>query len=217
MTDPHFKIIQAGSRSTGQGERTARRESARGAGHRGPPPQTYIGDCCADTWQPSGLIGGLGWKDGRRDQALMSRAATELAALADGSTGEVRLGAFISAATIVPPALVRLHAEHPAVRITLVEVEQSETYPALLRGDLDWKSPDFVDTSCRRSSWKHAGCRPGRPVGGSSRTSSRLTRSRWCSMRNGRSSMSHAVWASWSRRSGTGCVRPVSIVARKRA
>ncbi|MGW2074653.1 LysR family transcriptional regulator, partial [Streptomyces sp. NPDC001953] len=68
----------------------------------------------------------------------MSRAATELAALADGTGGEVRLGAFISAAaSIVPPALARLRATHPAVHITLRELEQRETHALLFRGEID--------------------------------------------------------------------------------
>jgi DNA-binding transcriptional LysR family regulator len=68
----------------------------------------------------------------------MSRAATELAALAEGTVGEVRLGAFISAAaSIAPPALARLRASHPGVHITLHELEQSQTHAALLRGELD--------------------------------------------------------------------------------
>lgn len=68
----------------------------------------------------------------------MSRAATELAALADGTGGEVRLGAFISAAAaIVPPALARLRATHPAVHITLRELEQRDTHALLFRGEID--------------------------------------------------------------------------------
>ncbi|MBX3094427.1 MAG: LysR family transcriptional regulator [Cryobacterium sp.] len=70
--------------------------------------------------------------------ASMSRARTELAALAEGSIGRVRLGAFISAASsFVPFALARLRAEHPGVHIVLREVEQSETYALLARGILD--------------------------------------------------------------------------------
>jgi DNA-binding transcriptional LysR family regulator len=68
----------------------------------------------------------------------MSSAATELAALAEGSTGVVRLGAFISAAaTIAPPALARLRGTHPGLHLILREMEQSETHAAVLRGDLD--------------------------------------------------------------------------------
>jgi DNA-binding transcriptional LysR family regulator len=70
--------------------------------------------------------------------ASMSRAATELAALAEGIVGEVRLGAFISAASsAVPPALARLRSSHPGLHITLRELEQSETYALLFRGELD--------------------------------------------------------------------------------
>lgn len=70
--------------------------------------------------------------------ASMSRAATELAALAEGTVGEVRLGAFISAASsVVPPALAHLRSSHPGVHITLRELEQSETYALLFRGELD--------------------------------------------------------------------------------
>ncbi|HRQ00803.1 MAG TPA: LysR substrate-binding domain-containing protein [Terrimesophilobacter sp.] len=68
----------------------------------------------------------------------MTRARTELAALAEGSIGQVRLGAFISAAaSIVPPALARLRVEHPGVHIVLREVEQSETFALLTRDMLD--------------------------------------------------------------------------------
>jgi DNA-binding transcriptional LysR family regulator len=68
----------------------------------------------------------------------MSRATTELAALADGTVGEVRLGAFISAAaSIVPPALARLRATRPAVHLTLRELEQRETHALLFRGEID--------------------------------------------------------------------------------
>lgn len=68
----------------------------------------------------------------------MSRAATELGALAEGTVGEVRLGAFISAAaSIVPPALARLRASCPAVHIALRELEQRETHALLFRGDVD--------------------------------------------------------------------------------
>jgi DNA-binding transcriptional LysR family regulator len=68
----------------------------------------------------------------------MSHAATELAALTEGTVGEVRLGAFISAAaSIVPPALARLRATRPAVHITLRELEQRETHALLFRGEID--------------------------------------------------------------------------------
>jgi DNA-binding transcriptional LysR family regulator len=68
----------------------------------------------------------------------MSSAATELAALADGDTGVVRLGAFISAAaTIAPTALADLRETHPGVHLILREIEQTDIHAAVLRGDLD--------------------------------------------------------------------------------
>lgn len=68
----------------------------------------------------------------------MSRAATELAALDEGAAGEVRLGAFISAAaSIVPPALAELRRSHPGVHITLRELEQEESYALLIKGEID--------------------------------------------------------------------------------
>lgn len=70
--------------------------------------------------------------------SAMSRAAAELAALTEGTVGQVRLGAFISAASsIVPPALAQLRAEFPDIELTLREIEQSDTYPLLQRGEID--------------------------------------------------------------------------------
>lgn len=70
--------------------------------------------------------------------ASMSRIATELRALNDGTGGVVRLGAFISAgSSIVPPALARLRASHPGLEITLRETEQRESHALLLRGEID--------------------------------------------------------------------------------
>jgi DNA-binding transcriptional LysR family regulator len=70
--------------------------------------------------------------------ASMSHGATELAALAEGAVGEVRLGAFISAAaSIVPPALALLRSARPAVHIALRELEQGEAHPLLLRDEID--------------------------------------------------------------------------------
>jgi DNA-binding transcriptional LysR family regulator len=70
--------------------------------------------------------------------ASMSSAGTELAALAEGSTGVVRLGAFISAAaTIAPPALARLRDTHPGVHLILREMDQTLIHGAVLRGELD--------------------------------------------------------------------------------
>lgn len=70
--------------------------------------------------------------------AATSRAAAELAALSHGTGGELRVGAFAAAAaSLVPPALARLHAAHPGIRIDLRVLEPKESHAALLRGDLD--------------------------------------------------------------------------------
>lgn len=70
--------------------------------------------------------------------ASISTATAELAALAQGDIGHVRLGAFISAASSVAPyALARLRASHPAVRMTLRELEQRDINAALFRGEID--------------------------------------------------------------------------------
>jgi DNA-binding transcriptional LysR family regulator len=71
-------------------------------------------------------------------QTAMSITAAELAALDEGTAGTVRLGAFVSAAaSIVPPALARLRSSNPAVHVTLRQLETSQSYHFLLRGDLD--------------------------------------------------------------------------------
>lgn len=68
----------------------------------------------------------------------MSATAAELAALDDGLTGSVRVGAFVSAAgSFVPPALARLRESNPGVHVTLRQLETADSYTALLRGDLD--------------------------------------------------------------------------------
>jgi DNA-binding transcriptional LysR family regulator len=71
-------------------------------------------------------------------QTTMSTTAAELIALEQGTTGHVRLGAFVSAAaSLVPSALGRLRASNPGVHVTLRQSETSASYDALLRGDLD--------------------------------------------------------------------------------
>jgi DNA-binding transcriptional LysR family regulator len=71
-------------------------------------------------------------------QTAMSITTTELTALDEGSAGTVRLGAFVSAAaSIVPPALARLRSSNPGVHVTLRQLETSESYHLLVRGDLD--------------------------------------------------------------------------------
>jgi DNA-binding transcriptional LysR family regulator len=70
--------------------------------------------------------------------AAMSRASAELRALAAGTGGELRVGAFPAAASsFVPTALARVHAAHPAIRITLRLLEPDESHLALVRGEVD--------------------------------------------------------------------------------
>ncbi|HEX6345753.1 LysR family transcriptional regulator [Umezawaea sp.] len=69
-----------------------------------------------------------------RLRAVLATAAVELDAVRDGSTGQIRLGAFASAAAhVVPGALARL----AGVPIALCQVETDAAYTALARGDLD--------------------------------------------------------------------------------
>nr|WP_198151830.1 LysR substrate-binding domain-containing protein [Kibdelosporangium sp. MJ126-NF4] len=71
-------------------------------------------------------------------RASMSRATAELTALDDGQAGEVRLSAFVSAAnSIVPAALAMLRKTHPGVLVSLTQLETSDSYDRLLRGDVD--------------------------------------------------------------------------------
>jgi DNA-binding transcriptional LysR family regulator len=69
-----------------------------------------------------------------RMRSVLATASTELDAVRSGSTGQVRLGAFASAAAhIVPAALSRL----ADVQIALRQVETDAAYTALARGELD--------------------------------------------------------------------------------
>lgn len=68
----------------------------------------------------------------------VSRASAELAALSEGTGGELRVGAFGAAASsLVAPALAHVHAVHPDVRIALRVLEPAACHAALLRGELD--------------------------------------------------------------------------------
>lgn len=73
-----------------------------------------------------------------RMQTTMSGAAAELAALAEGDIGKVRLGAFASAAvSFVPTALAGLRASNPGIDLTLRQLEPFHSHEALLRGEVD--------------------------------------------------------------------------------
>jgi DNA-binding transcriptional LysR family regulator len=76
----------------------------------------------------------------RADELLarIEEIDAELAAQAEEVAGTVRVGAFQTAASaIVIPALDRLAASHPRLRVELVEAEAEESLPALERGAVD--------------------------------------------------------------------------------
>ncbi|MEU8999328.1 LysR family transcriptional regulator [Streptomyces caniferus] len=65
-------------------------------------------------------------------------AQAELEAHRGQAVGELRLGAFPTAARgLFPAALVALRAEHPQLRARLTEVEPDESVRGVVRGDID--------------------------------------------------------------------------------
>ncbi|MDO8187972.1 LysR family transcriptional regulator [Conexibacter sp. JD483] len=70
--------------------------------------------------------------------ARLRLAEHELADFARLRTGQLRIAAFPSAtATLVPPLLAQLRADHPALAITLVEHEPPEALELLQSGEVD--------------------------------------------------------------------------------
>ncbi|WP_280719231.1 LysR family transcriptional regulator [Kitasatospora sp. MAP5-34] len=68
----------------------------------------------------------------------LSAAQQQLTALSRLRAGRVRICAFPSAnATLIPEAMARLLAEHPGVRVELLEAEPPESVQRLLRGECD--------------------------------------------------------------------------------
>lgn len=68
----------------------------------------------------------------------LSAAQQQLSALSRLRAGRVRICAFPSAnATLIPPAMARLLADHPGVRVELLEAEPPESVQRLLRGECD--------------------------------------------------------------------------------
>lgn len=68
----------------------------------------------------------------------LEAASAALAAASESVTGTVRLAAFQSAVlTVVPPALIALHLDHPTLRVEVTELEPEESQPALAAGDFD--------------------------------------------------------------------------------
>ena len=74
-------------------------------------------------------------------EAILDRLATaesQLAALAAGTHGTLRLGAFPSAnATLIPLAIAAFREEHPGIALRLSEQVTSAALRALAAGDLD--------------------------------------------------------------------------------
>ncbi len=68
----------------------------------------------------------------------LAAADQELAAIAGLRAGTLRMATFASAgATILVPAVTAFHATHPAVRLSLVEVDPPEAVSLVRAGDLD--------------------------------------------------------------------------------
>lgn len=68
----------------------------------------------------------------------MEAAETELAAIAGGEAGRLRIASFPSAgATLMPQAIAGFRAGHPGVEVTLAEGEPEEIAPRLRAGELD--------------------------------------------------------------------------------
>lgn len=70
--------------------------------------------------------------------AEIEHAEADLAASAVGISGRVRISAFPTAArSILVPALAHLHAAHPNLRLSMVDLEPEEALPALKARDVD--------------------------------------------------------------------------------
>lgn len=68
----------------------------------------------------------------------LAAARDELAAIAGLRAGELRLATFASAGpTIVVPAIASFHAQHPGVRLRIVEAAPGEAVAMLRAGELD--------------------------------------------------------------------------------
>ncbi|MFD9129129.1 LysR family transcriptional regulator [Kitasatospora sp. NPDC059571] len=68
----------------------------------------------------------------------LGTAQRQIGALARLQAGRVRVCAFPSAnATLIPAAMARLLADHPGIRVELLEAEPPESVQRLLRGECD--------------------------------------------------------------------------------
>ena len=70
--------------------------------------------------------------------AVLEEASAALAATRDSLTGPLRIGAFPSAARVIlPPALVALGRDHPALELMVTELDPVDVPDALRTGALD--------------------------------------------------------------------------------
>ncbi|GLY95287.1 LysR family transcriptional regulator [Actinoplanes sp. NBRC 103695] len=70
--------------------------------------------------------------------AALEEAESELAATRSGTAGEIRIGAFPTAMrTVLPPALVTLGRDHPALELSVSELDPAAVPPALRDRRLD--------------------------------------------------------------------------------
>ncbi|NUK88982.1 LysR family transcriptional regulator [Streptomyces lunaelactis] len=70
--------------------------------------------------------------------AQLERAEAELAAYAGGAAGEVSVAAFATGiAEVVAPAIGRLAAHHPDIRVRVRDAEGDESLPLVLDGEAD--------------------------------------------------------------------------------
>src|SRR5215472_16131359 len=70
--------------------------------------------------------------------AVLEEASAALATTRDSLTGPLRIGAFPTAArTILPPALIRLGRDHPALELMVTELDPVAVPDALRAGALD--------------------------------------------------------------------------------
>ena len=70
--------------------------------------------------------------------AMLEEASAALAATRDSLTGPLRIGAFPSAARVIlPPALVALGRDHPALELMVTELDPVDVPDALRTGALD--------------------------------------------------------------------------------
>lgn len=70
--------------------------------------------------------------------AQLERAEAELAAYAGGAAGEVTVAAFATGiAEVVAPAIGRLAADHPGIRVRVRDAEGDESLPLVLDGEAD--------------------------------------------------------------------------------